>query len=49
MADKPASGFADTISDWWNKGPEAPVPYTINGVPVANQPVDRRTFNRNAL
>ena len=48
MADKPASGFADTISDWWNKGPEAPVPYTINGVPVANQPVDRRTFNRNA-
>lgn len=48
MADKPAPGFADTISDWWNKGPEAPVPYTLNGVPVANQPVDRRTFDRNA-
>ena len=48
MADKPAPGFADTISDWWNKGPEAPVPYTINGVPVVNQPVDRRTFDRNA-
>ena len=48
MADKPAPGFADMVSDWWNKGPQAPVPYTINGVPVANQPVDRRTFNRNA-
>lgn len=47
MAEKNRS-TGEIVSDWWNKGPEAPVPYTINGVPVVNQPVDSRTFNRNA-
>jgi hypothetical protein len=48
MAEKKDPGLADVISDWWSKSPQAPTPYTINGVPVANQPVDSRTFNRSA-
>ena len=48
MANKPLSGLADTVSDWWNAKPQAPVPYTVNGVPVVNQPADRRTLQRNA-
>ena len=48
MAEKKDRSTSDIVSDWWNAAPQAPVPYTINGVPVVNQPVDRRTFNRNA-
>ena len=48
MAEKKPRSTSDIVSDWWNKGPQAPVPYTIDGVPVVNQPVDSRTFNRNA-
>jgi hypothetical protein len=48
MADKTPPGLADIASDWWNAKPQAPVPYTVNGVPVVNQPADRRTLQRNA-
>ena len=48
MAEKKPRSTGEIVSDWWNKGPEAPVPYTIDGVPVVNQPADSRTFNRNA-
>lgn len=48
MAEKKPRSTGEIVSDWWNKGPQAPVPYTIDGVPVVNQPADSRTFNRNA-
>ena len=48
MAEKKPRSTSDIVSDWWNKGPEAPVPYKINGVPVVNQPADSRTLQRNA-
>jgi hypothetical protein len=47
MAEKKRS-TGEIFSDWWNKGPQPPVPYTINGVPVVNQPADSRTLQRTA-
>ena len=48
MAEEKKRSTGEIVSDWWNKGPQAPIPYTIDGVPVVNQPADSRTFNRNA-
>jgi len=48
VAEKKPRSTGDMVSDWWNKGPQAPVPYTINGVPVVNQPADSRTLQRTA-
>jgi hypothetical protein len=48
VAEKKDRSTSDIVSDWWNKGPQAPVPYTINGVPVVNQPADSRTLQRTA-
>jgi hypothetical protein len=48
VAEKKPRSTIDIVSDFLNKGPQAPVPYTIDGVPVVNQPADSRTFNRNA-
>ena len=48
MAEKKPRSTGEIVLDFLNKGPQAPVPYTIDGVPVVNQPVDSRTFNRNA-
>lgn len=48
MAEKKPRSTSEIVSDWWNKGPQAPVPYTIDGVPVVNQPADSRTLQRTA-
>lgn len=48
MAEEKKRSTGEIVSDWWNKGPQAPIPYTIDGVPVVNQPADSRTLQRTA-
>lgn len=54
MADKnkPKSssqdGVLDYFTNWWSQKPSAPTPYRVNGRPVVNQPLNRKTLNRSA-